>query len=44
MRIFETRAFTKWATKAGLPDDSLRAAVKEIEEGLVDAHLGGYRV
>jgi len=42
MRIFKTRAFTKWASKAGLPDDSLRAAVKEIEEGLVDAHLGGY--
>ena len=42
MRIFKARTFSKWAAKASLPDGCLRAAVKEMESGLVDAHLGGF--
>ena len=42
MRIFKNKAFDKWAAKEGLTDDALRAAVSEIERGLVDAELGGH--
>lgn len=41
MRIFKNRIFSKWATKEGLDDDALRAAVDEMERGLIDADLGG---
>ena len=41
MRIFKYRLFEKWATKQGINDDDLRKAVDEIENGLVDANLGG---
>jgi len=44
MRIFKNKVFTKWAAKEGLSDDALRAAVAEIERGLVDADLGGHVV
>ena len=44
MRIFKTRAFSKWAAKEGLGDDALLSAVGEIELGLVDADLGGHVV
>ncbi len=42
MRIFKTRTFCKWADKEGLEDASLLAAVAEINNGLVDADLGGH--
>jgi hypothetical protein len=42
MRIFTTKWFTKWAAKEGLTDEALRTAVAEMEQGLIDASLGGY--
>lgn len=44
MRIFKNRWFQKWASKEGLNDEVLRAAVEEMENGLVDADLGGHVV
>ena len=44
MRIFKNKAFSKWAAKEGLEDESLRAAVDEMERGLIDADLGGHVV
>jgi hypothetical protein len=41
MRIYKTPSFTREADKLGLTDADLRAAVREIESGLIDAHLGG---
>ena len=41
MRIFKDRLFNKWADKEGITDKLLRVAVVEMEEGLVDADLGG---
>mgnify|MGYP000920895314 FL=1 len=40
-RVFKTRHFARWASKAGLPDATLCAAVQEMAAGLVDADLGG---
>ena len=42
MRIFTTKWFTKWAAKEGLTDEALRTAVAEMEQGLIDANLGGH--
>lgn len=42
MRILKNKAFSKWASKEGLSDDALVAAVDEMECGLVDADLGGH--
>lgn len=42
MRIFTTKWFTKWAAKEGLPDAALRTAVAEMEQGFIDASLGGH--
>lgn len=44
MRIFKNKAFNKWASKEGLDDKTLRAAVDEMERGLIDAELGGHVV
>lgn len=44
MRIFKNKTFSKWAAKEGLDDDGLRAAVDEMERGLIDADLGGHVV
>ena len=41
MQIYKTKDFNKWADKEGLTDTVLYAAVVEIEQGLVDANLGG---
>jgi hypothetical protein len=41
MRIFKTNWFQKWATGEGLTDESLRTAVREMTQGLIDADLGG---
>jgi hypothetical protein len=42
MRIYKSKLFTKWADKEGLTDESLKATIKEMEDGLVDADLGGH--
>jgi hypothetical protein len=40
-RVFRTRAFSKWMRKTALSDHALYEAVIEMEQGLVDADLGG---
>jgi hypothetical protein len=40
-RVFKTRQFARWMRKAGLADVALKMAVIEMEQGLIDAHLGG---
>jgi len=40
-RILKTRFFHRWAARAGLTDTTLRTAVQEIEQGLIDGDLGG---
>lgn len=42
MRIFKTPVFAKWAKQEKLTDSQLRQAVKEMEQGLIDADLGGH--
>ena len=44
MRVFKNKWFQKWAAKEGLDDEVLRAAVEEMENGLIDAELGGHVV
>jgi hypothetical protein len=41
VRTFKTRAFTRFAGKAGLPDAVLCGVVRDAERGLVAADLGG---
>jgi len=41
MRTYKTKWFHRWAAREGLDDRVLRAAVRELEQGLCDA-LGGY--
>jgi len=41
MRVFKYRLFEKWAKKQGLNDADIKAAIAEIEKGLIDANLGG---
>ena len=40
-RVFKTRYFSRWFRKIGLSDVVLCQAVKEMEQGLIDANLGG---
>jgi hypothetical protein len=40
-RVFKTREFARWTTKAGLFDAALCTAVEEMTNGLIDAELGG---
>jgi hypothetical protein len=42
MQIFKTKLFSRWAEKEGLTDEALQTAVEELENGLVDADLGGH--
>ncbi len=44
MRVFKTRQFDKWARNEGVTDRTLWAAVIEMENGLIDADLGGHLV
>jgi hypothetical protein len=44
MRILMTKPFSRWVAKEGVPDDDLRKAVTEIEQGLIDARLGGFLI
>lgn len=39
MRIFKSKAFSRWAAKEGLSDEALFMAVDEMEQGLIDADL-----
>ena len=41
MRVLKTKAFRRWALREGLTDGALRATVREMEQGLVGASLGG---
>jgi hypothetical protein len=41
LRIFAIKRFHKWAQRNELTDDLLRAAVDEIDKGIVDTNLGG---
>lgn len=42
MRVFKTSDFDDWADDEGLTDEALMSAVKEMEQGLIDANLGGH--
>jgi hypothetical protein len=42
MRIYKSKWFNKWADKEGLTDEALKDAVTEMEDGLIDADLGGH--
>jgi hypothetical protein len=42
VRVFKTRWFSRWARKQRLSDRALRAAIEEMEQGLIDADLGGH--
>lgn len=44
MQIYKTKLFDKWANKEGLADAALIDAVAEMENGLIDADLGGHLV
>ena len=41
MRVFKTRYFARYACKENISDSTLIKAVKEIENGIVGAVLGG---
>jgi hypothetical protein len=41
VRIFKNKTFARFAAKEGIGDDELKAAVDEMERGLLDADLGG---
>ncbi len=41
MQIFQTKWFAHWADKEGLTAQVPCAAIAEINQGLVDANLGG---
>jgi hypothetical protein len=40
-RVFKTLQFSRWSRKIGLLDKMLCGAIAEMEQGLVDANLGG---
>lgn len=41
MQAFKTKSFARWAGGEGLGDEALAIAVAEMEQGLIDARLGG---
>lgn len=41
MKVYKTRIFDKWAKKEGIADNSLRKAIDEMLDGLIEADLGG---
>jgi hypothetical protein len=41
VRIFKTKAFTRFARRENLDDAALRRAIRDAERGLIDADLGG---
>lgn len=42
MRLFKIRTFSRWASKEGLGNEALKVAVNEMDNGLIDADLGGH--
>jgi hypothetical protein len=40
-RVFKTRHFSRWMRKTALTQEALCLAISEMENGLVDADLGG---
>ncbi len=44
MRVLKDVEFNNWAVQYGVTDAMLCAAAKEIEDGLVDARLGGFLI
>jgi hypothetical protein len=40
-RIFKTRTFARWMSKAEVSNVALIKAISEMEQGLIDAELGG---
>lgn len=44
MSVYTTRCFQKWADKEGLQGKALLVAAEEIDNGLIDARLGGHVV
>ncbi|WP_089728853.1 type II toxin-antitoxin system RelE/ParE family toxin [Candidatus Thiosymbion oneisti] len=40
-RVFRTRTFTRWMRRVDLSDATLCKAISEMEDGLIDADLGG---
>ena len=41
MRVFKNKMFFRWAKSEGLTDSTLLKAAQEVEQGLIDANLGG---
>ena len=41
MKVFKTKWFAKWADKDNITDESLFKAIIEMNNGLIDANLGG---
>jgi hypothetical protein len=41
MRIFKTKPFVRFADHEGIADAELCDAIRRVEEGLIDADLGG---
>jgi len=41
MRVFKTKWLARFVRREGIDDQSLRAAIKRAEQGLIDADLGG---
>jgi hypothetical protein len=39
-RIFKTKTFSRWMSKADVTDETLVKAIDEMEQGLIDAELG----
>lgn len=42
MLIFKTKWFHKWAIKEGISDRILERSITEMNQGLIDANLGGH--
>lgn len=40
-RVLKTKHFARWMKKTELTDESLCSAVDEMQQGLIDADLGG---
>jgi hypothetical protein len=41
MKIWKTKFFQSWQKKLNVPDEVLSVAVHEMQQGLIDADLGG---
>lgn len=41
MRVFKTKPFSRFANREGITEEELCRAIRQAEEGLVNANLGG---